>query len=171
MASTLQSAFLDAHQHLFSRATGQTKSVYLGLVFKSYWLRTNSQFALAYFFIIVLGIAERLFSFGIDCIRDKPGQPWRIFPRACIYYVVTIIRYVLMIAIMGGYIPLFLVTCLGLALGHILVEVIRYILMMRSVKRSGLDGNGSSVSFKDTLLNNDANRLPPRTNHVNESCC
>ncbi|KAJ2429414.1 hypothetical protein GGF47_000762 [Coemansia sp. RSA 2524] len=170
MSSPLYNAFQDARQHLVSRSSSE-KSVYLGLVFKAYILRTDSQFALAYFFLIMLGIVERLLSFGIDCIRDKPGQPWRIFPRACSYFVVTMIRYVLMIAIMSPYIPMFLIICLGLTLGQILVEIIRYILMIRQVKQAGLVGNDSSGSLKDSLLDTNRHRMPTQTNHVNESCC
>ncbi|KAJ2381647.1 hypothetical protein H4S02_006120 [Coemansia sp. RSA 2611] len=169
-SAKLLSAFQEAHGHLVARA-GSEKSVYLGLVFKSYTLRTTSQFALGYFFLIVLGIGERLISFGIDSIRDKPGQPWRIFPRACLYYVVTMIRYVLMIAIMYVYVEMFLIICLGLALGQILVEAIRYFLMMRRLKRAKLDDGGSSSSLKDSLLESNAHGRPLRSNHVNESCC
>ncbi|KAJ1742746.1 hypothetical protein LPJ78_002345 [Coemansia sp. RSA 989] len=168
--SPLLTAFQEAHSTLVTRANNG-QPVYLGLVFKSYYLTTNSQFALAYFFLIVLGIAERLFSFGIDCIHDKPGQPWRIFPRACLYYVVTMIRYVLMIAIMYVYIPMFLVICLGLALGQILVEIIRYILMMRRIKRAQKDASGSSDSLKNVLIDDAMRTLPRQTNHINESCC
>ncbi|KAJ2843269.1 hypothetical protein J3B02_005317, partial [Coemansia erecta] len=102
MPSTLISSFSEAHSRLFARAAPTTE-VYVSFVFKAYTLRTKGDFALAYFFIIVLGVVERLFSLAIDGIVDKPGQPWRIFPRACLYYVVTLIRYVLMIAVMNSY--------------------------------------------------------------------
>ncbi|KAJ1832453.1 hypothetical protein LPJ73_007996, partial [Coemansia sp. RSA 2703] len=105
----------------------------------------------------------RLFSLAIDSIRDKPGQPWRIFPRACLYYVVTMIRYILMIAIMNGHIPTFLVTCLGLTLGQISVEGIRYYLMLRNIKRRKEEGYETPKSSSYDL--------PPKTTHVNEACC
>ncbi|PIA16974.1 hypothetical protein COEREDRAFT_80708 [Coemansia reversa NRRL 1564] len=169
--SLLLDSFQEAHRHLLTRDT-TTRSIYLGLVFKAYNLRTTSQFALAYFFLIVLGIAERLFSFAIDNIRDKPGQPWRIFPRACIYYVVTMIRYVLMIAIMNVYIPMFLVICLGLTLGQIIVETIRYFLMMRQLRiiKNSRNDSVSSESLKNSLLDI-SSKMPPRSNHIGEPCC
>ncbi|KAJ2711554.1 hypothetical protein H4R19_003195 [Coemansia spiralis] len=169
----LLESLVDAHQRLAARTTPDPP-VYLGLVFKSYYLRTTGQFALAYFFLIVLGIAERLLSFSIDCIQDKPGQPWRIFPRACIYYAVTIIRYVLMIAIMYVYVPLFLVICLGLALGQIAVESLRYFLMMRGIRKAkeARDDAGSSDSFKRAVRDSDGGEpFPPRSNHFGDSCC
>ncbi|KAI7834618.1 hypothetical protein BX661DRAFT_211352 [Kickxella alabastrina] len=175
MTSLLLGSFQEAHRHLLSRAGEQESSVYLGLVFKAYTLHTTSQFALAYFFLIVLGIAERLFSLGIDSIHDKPGQPWRIFPRACIYFVITIIRYVLMIVIMNGYIPMFLVTCLGLTLGQIAVEGIRYVKMMRSIRRraaAGAQNNADGFNSPKTSGSlADSYEQGPKTTHVSESCC
>ncbi|KAJ2780787.1 hypothetical protein H4R18_003255 [Coemansia javaensis] len=174
-APQLLGVFEDARRQLVGRAAGAvTRSVYLNLVFKAYYLTTTRQFALAYFFLIVLGIAERLFSFCIDCIRDKPGQPWRIFPRACIYYVVTLIRYVLMMAIMNGYVPMLLITCLGLALGQIIVEGIRYVLLARRASRRSKaatpDGDGDSTSSaKDSVDAAGDHHL--RSNHIGESCC
>ncbi|KAJ1663714.1 hypothetical protein IW140_004681 [Coemansia sp. RSA 1813] len=157
--SGLLGLFHESHQRLVARSGSTTRApVYLGLVFKAYYLRTTGQFALAYFFLIVLGIAERLFSLSIDSIPDKRGQPWRIFLRACLYFVVTMIRYVLMIAIMGGYIPMFLVICLGLTLGQIAVEVIRYFAMLRRIKRSKTTNSSSETEIL-------------KTSHVSESCC
>ncbi|KAJ2772091.1 hypothetical protein IWQ57_001916 [Coemansia nantahalensis] len=172
-APSLLESLVDAHQRLAARSL-PSQPVYLGLVFKSYYLTTTSQFALAYFFLIVLGIAERLLAFSIDCIPDKPGQPWRIIPRACIYYVVTIIRYVLMIAIMYVYIPMFLVICLGLALGQIAVEIIRYALLVRRVRKARQlrDDAGSSSPIKGSQRESDDVQITPlRSNHFGDSCC
>ncbi|KAJ1732760.1 hypothetical protein LPJ61_001897 [Coemansia biformis] len=172
-ASALFDSLAAARQHLAARSI-PSQPVYLALVFKSYYLSTTPQFALAYFFLIVLGIAERLLAFAIDCIRDKPGQPWRIFPRACIYYVVTMIRYVLMIAIMYVYIPMFLVICLGLTLGQISVEALKYFLMMRRLRKAkeARGDSGSAGSLKGSLReSSDAPSFPGRSNHVGESCC
>ncbi|KAJ1942684.1 hypothetical protein FBU59_003130 [Linderina macrospora] len=164
MVAVLLDAFTQARHALVTRGTDHTLyPVYLNLVFKAYSLKTNSNFALAYFFLIVLGIVERLLSLSIDYIQDKPGQPWRIFPRACIYYVVTLIRYVLMMAIMNVYIPIFCIVCLGLTLGQICVEVIRYSMMMRRVNKvkTSVAMDGSDVSLG----------MPPKTSHISESCC
>ncbi|KAJ2233924.1 hypothetical protein GGF40_002067 [Coemansia sp. RSA 1286] len=169
MSSVLISSFNEAHSRLFARASPTTQ-VYVSFVFKAYTLRTKGDFALCYFFLIVLGVVERLFSLAIDVIADKPGQPWRIFPRACLYYVVTLIRYVLMIAIMNSYVPMLLVTCLGLALGQIAVECIRYYLMLRRIKRKRAAADGFN-SPKDSGSLADSDSLPPKTTHVNESCC
>ncbi|KAJ2377119.1 hypothetical protein IW150_001574 [Coemansia sp. RSA 2607] len=162
-SSSLVSSFLDAHSRLFARSSTVAHPVYISFIFKAYELTTKGNFALAYFFLIVLGVVERLFSLAIDSIRDKPGQPWRIFPRACLYYVVTMIRYILMIAIMNGHIPTFLVTCLGLTLGQISVEGIRYYLMLRNIKRRKEEGYETPKSSSYDL--------PPKTTHVNEACC
>ncbi|KAJ2660945.1 hypothetical protein IWW48_002650 [Coemansia sp. RSA 1200] len=169
--SALLGSFYESHQRLVARSDPSSAPVYLGLVFKAYYLRTTGQFALAYFFLIVLGIAERLLSLAIDSIPDKRGQPWRIFPRACLYFVVTMIRYVLMIAIMVVYIPMFMVICLGLALGQIAVEVIRYYLMMRHIRnkeRKRHAGDSFPSGTEDSL--SDKNELPKQS-HVSESCC
>lgn len=177
-ATQLLDAFQEAHRNLVTRSGGDDyQYIYvLQLVFKAYQLRTKSEYALAYFFLIVLGIIERLFSFAADSIRDKPGQPWRIFPRACIYYFVTMVRYVLMIAIMYVNIPIFLVICLGLTLGQIIVEVIRYWLMLRRYKKSqqsdvDSDGFGKLQNSEPCI-----NRAPDspehnHTSHLSESCC
>ncbi|KAI9504212.1 hypothetical protein GGI25_002451 [Coemansia spiralis] len=172
MSSTLPllGSFHESHRRLLARSDHTAAPVYLGLVFKAYFLRTTGQFALAYFFLIVLGIAERLFSLAIDSIRDRPGQPWRIFPRACLYFVVTMIRYVLMIAIMNVYIPMFLVICLGLALGQIAVEVIRYFMMVRRIKRNGGENSSNFSPLKEPALLAETREIT-RTNHVSESCC
>ncbi|KAJ2897642.1 hypothetical protein GGI21_004923, partial [Coemansia aciculifera] len=106
----------------------------------SYALRTTANFALAYFCLIIMGVLERLGAFLIDTIRDKPGQPWRIFPRACIYFLITLDRYLLMMAIMNGYVPMLLIVCLGLALGQINAESIRYAMMMWKLKKAGTNG-------------------------------
>ncbi|KAJ1952651.1 hypothetical protein EC988_003434 [Linderina pennispora] len=164
MSTPLVDAFTQARHALVARSTNhELFPIYLNLVFKAYNLKTDGNFALAYFFLIVLGIAERLLSLSIDLIQDKPGQPWRIFPRACIYFVVTLFRYVLMIAIMNVYIPMFCIVCLGLTLGQISVEGIRYWMMMRQVKRAkvhqALDGSAESFG------------MPPKTSHISESCC
>ncbi|KAJ1820727.1 hypothetical protein GGH91_005118 [Coemansia sp. RSA 2671] len=170
-ASALLSSFNEAHLHLVTRASSERPAVYMTLIFKAYHLRTTSDFALAYFFLIFLGIVERLGALGIDSIRDKPGQPWRIFPRACIYYVITIIRYVLMMAIMNGYVPMLLITCLGLALGQIIVEGIRYFLMTRAINKASGDGAASFAPLKtpDSLANDF--RQQHQTTHLSESCC
>ncbi|ORX66963.1 hypothetical protein DL89DRAFT_62205 [Linderina pennispora] len=131
-----------------------------------------ASFALAYFFLIVLGIAERLLSLSIDLIQDKPGQPWRIFPRACIYFVVTLFRYVLMIAIMNVYIPMFCVICLGLTLGQISVEGIRYRAMMRRLKHQ--IGQGSIIDGF-TQIKNPVEESTPFSvvpmSHTKDGCC
>ncbi|KAJ2493433.1 hypothetical protein IWW37_000522 [Coemansia sp. RSA 2050] len=170
-ASALLTSFHEAHLRLATRASSERPAVYMTLIFKAYSLRTTSDFALAYFFLIVLGIAERLGALGIDSIRDKPGQPWRIFPRACIYYVITIIRYVLMMAIMNGYVPMLLVVCLGLALGQIIVEGIRYFLMIRAINKVSGDGAADFAPLKtpDSLANDF--RQQHQTTHLSESCC
>ncbi|KAI8323984.1 hypothetical protein GQ54DRAFT_296426 [Martensiomyces pterosporus] len=172
-AASFLGSFQDAHQHLVTRTNHELSPVYLNLVFKAYMLVKDNEFALAYFFLIVLGIVERLLALAIDSIRDKPGQPWRIFPRACLYFVVTLIRYVLMIAIMNVYIPMFLIIILGLALGQILVEAIRYWLMMRRLKQAGGDMDDtagfSQIKTPDTLSS--GYKLPPGTSHVSEACC
>ncbi|KAJ1800718.1 hypothetical protein LPJ59_000867 [Coemansia sp. RSA 2399] len=166
--SALLGSFNESHQRLVARSSSTSAPVYLGLVFKAYYLRTTGEFALAYFFLIVLGIAERLLSLAIDSIPDKRGQPWRIFPRACLYFVATMIRYVLMIAIMVVYIPMFLVICLGLALGQIAVEVIRYYSMVQRIKRSKKKSQQAGVSSPDSLSETE---VPRKTSHVSETCC
>ncbi|KAJ2718526.1 hypothetical protein GGI07_005719 [Coemansia sp. Benny D115] len=169
--SLLLDSFTEARRQLVERAASQPRTqVYLGLVFKAYYLRDTGDFALAYFFLIMLGIVERLIAFSIDSIRDKPGQPWRIFPRACLYYVATMFRYVLMIAVMNTHIPTLLVTCLGLALGQIIIEGIRYYLMMRRIrKKAEIQGFVDSSSKTSESLAD--SREQHKTTHVNESCC
>ncbi|KAJ2558138.1 hypothetical protein EV175_000943 [Coemansia sp. RSA 1933] len=169
MASMLLDSFQESHKRLLAvRADStSTRSVYLGLVFKAYYLRTTGEFALGYFFLIVLGIAERLLSLAIDSIPDKRGQPWRIFPRACLYFVITMIRYVLMIAIMNVYIPMFMVICLGLALGQIAVDVIRYCLMLQRIKRREMNRQEGEPLSPDSLSETEA----LRKTHVSDTCC
>ncbi|KAJ2004834.1 hypothetical protein GGI04_002468 [Coemansia thaxteri] len=163
-----------AHTRLLARSTGQDNPVYLNLVFKAYYLRTTSDFALGYFCLIVLCIGERLVALLIDNIRDKPGQPWRILIRVPLYFLVTMVRYILMIAIMFVNINLFFVICSGLALGQIAVESIRYYTMMRAVKRTRVADNASTAF--EPLKNTDTpqpNRYnePHHTSHLSESCC
>ncbi|KAJ2814284.1 hypothetical protein GGI24_006439 [Coemansia furcata] len=170
-ASTLLGSFHEAHSRLVARTDTLEHPVYMTLIFKAYELRTPIQFARAYFFLIFLCIVERLGALGIDSIRDKPGQPWRIFPRACIYYVITIIRYVLMMAIMNGYVPMLLIVCLGLALGQIIVEGVRYFRMTRAIKKATGGGTADFAPLKtpDSLAN--VYRQQHHTTHVSESCC
>ncbi|KAJ2746276.1 hypothetical protein GGI20_001477 [Coemansia sp. BCRC 34301] len=162
-ASALLGSIHQAHLRLVTRTDYEVHPVYLNLVFKSYELRTTSQFALAYFCLIVMGVLERLGALGIDCIRDKPGQPWRIFPRACIYFLITLNRYLLMMAIMNGFVPMLLIVCFGLALGQIFVEIIRYSLMMWRAKKA----NGTGIAGFEPLKTPDQHR----TTHLSESCC
>ncbi|KAJ2040295.1 hypothetical protein H4S03_001134 [Coemansia sp. S3946] len=170
-ASALLGSFHEAHLRLVTRTNYEEHPVYMTLIFKAYYLRTTSDFAGAYLFLIFLGVVERLGALGIDSIRDKPGQPWRIFPRACIYYVITIIRYVLMMAIMNSFVPMLLVVCFGLALGQIIVEGIRYFRMVRAIKKANGGGAAGFAPLKtpDTLA--DPYRQQHQTTHLSESCC
>ncbi|KAJ1670382.1 hypothetical protein GGF38_001565 [Coemansia sp. RSA 25] len=162
--SALLGSIHETHLRLMTRNVEYKEvPVSLNLVFKSYDLHTTSEFALAYFCLIVLGVLERLGALFIDCIRDKPRQPWRIFPRACIYFLITIDRYVLMIAVMNMHIPMLLVTCFGLALGQIIVEIIRYSLMMRRIKKANIAGTTGFEPLKTPDQH--------QTTHLNESCC
>ncbi|KAJ2064447.1 hypothetical protein GGI17_000957 [Coemansia sp. S146] len=170
-ASALLGSFHEAHLRLVTRTNYEQNPIYMTLIFKAYYLRTTSDFALAYFFLIFLGVVERLGALGIDSIRDKPGQPWRIFPRVCIYYVLTIIRYVLMMAIMNGFVPMLLVVCFGLALGQIIVEGIRYFRMVRAIKKANGGGAAGFAPLKTPDSLADPYRQQHQTTHLSESCC
>ncbi|PVV00686.1 hypothetical protein BB560_004922, partial [Smittium megazygosporum] len=108
--------------------------IYLNLVFFSTFLKTSKQRSVAYFVLIVLGVLERTLSLLSDLIPVAIGKPWLIVPRIIIYFVVTMLRYALMIAIMTGYIPIFMVIVSGLAIGQLIVEVSRYLIKARKFR-------------------------------------
>ncbi|PVU89202.1 hypothetical protein BB561_005491 [Smittium simulii] len=135
---------------LAERADIGTPSIYLNLVFYSTFLKSNSAVAKAYVVIILLCIIERLLSYSSDLIPIK-------IP---IYFVVTMLRYAIMIAIMTGYIPLFMVICGGLALGQTFVEISRYIVGLKSYDKliNSSNSTQSSRTIKSYPL-------------VDECCC
>ncbi|KAJ1677011.1 hypothetical protein EV182_007064 [Spiromyces aspiralis] len=124
-----------ASTHTFqARSSGATSSssgnptVALGLIFRIYYLRTDHDYAVAYVCLILMGIAERLLSLGADFTTPSGFKPRRIaflLPHAMAYYVIAMIRFILMIAVMNQYVPIFLITCLGLTLGQAIAVVLK----------------------------------------------
>ncbi|PVV00684.1 hypothetical protein BB560_004921 [Smittium megazygosporum] len=123
--------------------------IYLNLVFFSTFLKTSKQRSVAYFVLIVLGVLERTLSLLSDLIPVTIGKPWLIVPRIIIYFVVTMLRYALMIAIMTGYIPLFMVIVSGLAIGQLIVEVSRYLIKARKfrMKKDAMKSDSTSTDI------------------------
>ncbi|PVV00094.1 hypothetical protein BB559_000140 [Furculomyces boomerangus] len=122
--------------------------IYLGLVFYNFFMKTPSQFAIGYTVCIVLGILERLLSLASDSIPLKIGSYWQFPARTILFFVITLLKYVLMIAIMTGYIPLFIVICAGLTLGQLIVEIIKYTTTSR--RRNGNLEDQTSKQYSDS---------------------
>ncbi|OMJ17274.1 hypothetical protein AYI70_g6079 [Smittium culicis] len=118
--------------NIVTRADPQ--AVYVNFVFYAFFLRTTLDFARAYIAMILLGVLERTLSLVFDLYPLRIGKLWYMTFRAPIYLAVTIIRYVLMIAIMGGQINIFMVICCGLTLGQIFVELYRYYILNKKLK-------------------------------------
>ncbi|KAJ1910704.1 hypothetical protein H4219_006145 [Mycoemilia scoparia] len=125
-------------------------TVPMGLVFKTYYLQTDQQFARAYAALIFIGIAERILSFVADILTPKQKRLWVLAPHAGIYFVVAMIRFMLMIAVMNQYVPIVMATCGGLTIGQVLILLVRHYLEARRLKKLQRSGSGGVLVFDAT---------------------
>ncbi|OLY84025.1 hypothetical protein AYI68_g1829 [Smittium mucronatum] len=160
-----------------SSTTISRAPVYVNFVFYAVSLRTNADLARGYTVLILLGVLERLLSMVFDMYPLRIGKLWYLTYRAPLYLAVTILRYVLMIAIMTGKIPLFMVICCGLTLGQMIVEVIRYFILDKKLKSQSVKGGYSSSDSRDyygASSDLDFSHKHPAVKGqalVDESCC